>query len=160
MKVNYEKFKTMSKEEYCEKYEDGIRYLFGYDICNKKDKIEIIGLRVYLPKKIFKEYDIIEDYQEMFSFEETLFFKEFSKQIIKIDFEKKELITPDFFIQNDIEIIPYFSQGHETEKEISKNQFFKLLKQNNVKKLSNTCFCYCGCFFCEEEYEYFCKAEE
>ncbi|WP_234284665.1 hypothetical protein [Campylobacter sp. TTU-622] len=164
MKVNYEKFKTMSKEEYCKKYEDGLRFLFGYDICNKKDEFEMVALRVYLPKKLFKEYKIIEDFKEMLSLQEKPLFKEFSKQIIKVDFEKKELITPDFFIQNDIEIIPYFSQVDETEKtekKINKNQFFELLKQNDIKELNYLCsYCIYGCYFWEEEYEYFCNQGE
>ncbi|MCR6580351.1 hypothetical protein [Campylobacter insulaenigrae] len=158
----FEKFKAMSKEEYCKKYKDGLRYSFGYDICNKKDKVEIIGIRVYLPKRIFKEYKHIEDYKEILSFQETPFFEEFSNQIIKIDFEKKEFIAPNFFLKYDIEIIPYFSsQGYETEKEINENQFFKLLKQNNAKELSYACFFYCyGSMFCEEEYQYFCKIKQ
>ncbi|MCW1536681.1 hypothetical protein OLR75_00015, partial [Campylobacter jejuni] len=58
---------------------------------------------------------------------------ELIEQTIKIDFEKQEFVIPDFFIKRNIEIIPYFSQGIEAEKNISKEKFFELLKQNEVK---------------------------
>lgn len=51
--LDYEKFQTMSKEEYFKKYNVGIRFLFGCDI-NQKDEIEMISLRVFCQRSIFK----------------------------------------------------------------------------------------------------------
>ncbi|EIV6476758.1 hypothetical protein IY972_05145 [Campylobacter volucris] len=146
----FEKFKAMSKEEYYEKYAVGIRFLFGYGISN-----EMISLRVFLPKKYFQEYKVLDIFKVIDLFKQTPLFEELTEQTIKIDFEKKEFVIPDFFVKNDIEIIPYFSQGVELEKEINKNQFFEFLKQNGVKELNYLSLSFLG-FFCKEEYEYFC----
>ncbi|EOJ1768251.1 hypothetical protein ACM2CL_001932 [Campylobacter coli] len=156
--LDYEKFQTMSKEEYFKKYNVGIRFLFGCDI-NQKDEIEMISLRVFLPKKHFQEYKNIDIFKTMDLFKETLLFKGLTEQSIKIDFEKREFVMPDFFIKHDIEIIPYFTQGGEKEEELSKEKFFELLKQNKIKELNYLCFLFFG-LFCEEEYKYFCKAKE
>lgn len=43
-----------NKEKYYEKYNVGIRFLFGCDICNQKDEIEMISLRVFYLESIFK----------------------------------------------------------------------------------------------------------
>lgn len=51
--LDYEKFQTMSKEEYFKKYNVGIRFLFGCDI-NQKDEIEMISLRVFCQRSTFK----------------------------------------------------------------------------------------------------------
>lgn len=150
----YEKFKAMSKEEYYEKYIVGIRFLFGYE---QKNNYKTISLRVYLPK--FQEYENIVIFEAIELFKKTQLFEELTKQTIKIDFEKQEFIIPDFFIKHDIEIIPYFSQGIETEKNISKDEFFEFLKQNEVKELNYLCFLFFGSF-CEEEYQYFCNLEK
>ncbi|EAV9783100.1 hypothetical protein FFZ81_09465, partial [Campylobacter jejuni] len=99
--LDYEKFQTMSKEEYFKKYNVGIRFLFGCDI-NQKDEIEMISLRVFLPKKHFQEYKNIDIFKTMDLFKETLLFKGLTEQSIKIDFEKREFVMPDFFIINDI----------------------------------------------------------
>ncbi|EQA6816374.1 hypothetical protein ACX6LZ_001806 [Campylobacter jejuni] len=40
---------------------------------------------------------------------------------------------------------------------ISKEKFFELLKQNEVKELNYLCFLFFGSF-CKEEHKYFCKA--
>ncbi|ECK7755039.1 hypothetical protein HG293_001744, partial [Campylobacter jejuni] len=156
--MNYKKFQTMSKEEYFKKYNVGIRFLFGCDL-NQKNETEMISLRVFLPKKHFQEYKNIDIFKTMDLFKKTPLFKELIEQSIKIDFEKREFVMPDFFIKHDIEIIPYFSQGAEIEKNLSKNQFFELLKQNEIKELNYLCFLFFGLFH-EEEYEYFCKAKE
>ncbi|HEF3247432.1 TPA: hypothetical protein R9A20_001614 [Campylobacter jejuni] len=154
--MNYKKFQTMSKEEYFKKYNVGIRFLFGCDL-NQKNETEMISLRVFLPKKHFQEYKNIDIFKTMDLFKETPLFKELIEQSIKIDFEKREFVMPDFFIKHDIEIIPYFTQGGEKEEELSKEKFFELLKQNNIKELNYLCFLFFG-LFCEEEYKYFCKA--
>ncbi|ECP6190647.1 hypothetical protein IZH86_05215 [Campylobacter coli] len=154
--LDYEKFQTMSKEEYFKKYNVGIRFLFGCDL-NQKNETEMISLRVFLPKKHFQEYKNIDIFKTMDLFKETLLFKGLTEQSIKIDFEKREFVMPDFFIINDIEIIPYFTQGGEKEEELSKEKFFELLKQNKIKELNYLCFLFFG-LFCEEEYKYFCKA--
>ncbi|EKJ5652999.1 hypothetical protein PJO11_001712 [Campylobacter coli] len=156
--LDYEKFQTMSKEEYSKKYNVGIRFLFGCDICNQKDEIEMISLRVFLPKKHFQEYKNIDIFKAMDLFKEISLFKGLTEQNIKIDFEKREFVMPDFFIKHDIEIIPYFSQGAEIEKSLSKNQFFELLKQNEIKELNYLCFLFFGLFH-EEEYEYYKELE-
>ena len=149
--MNYKKFQTMSKEEYFKKYNVGIRFLFGCDL-NQKNETEMISLRVFLPKKHFQEYKNID------IFKTTPLFKELIEQSIKIDFEKREFVMPDFFIKHDIEIIPYFTQGGEKEEELSKEKFFELLKQNKIKELNYLCFLFFGSF-CKEEYEYFYNQE-
>ncbi|MCV3414631.1 hypothetical protein L8V81_07765 [Campylobacter lari] len=148
------KFKAMSKEEYYEKYAVGIRFLFGYE---QENDYKTISLRVYLPK--FREYENIVIFEAIELFKKTQLFEELTKQTIKIDFEKQEFIIPDFFIKHDIEIIPYFSQGIETEKNISKDEFFEFLKQNEVKELNYLCFLFFG-YFCKEEYEYICNIKK
>lgn len=110
-----------------------------------------------MPKKHFQEYKNIDIFKTMDLFKETLLFKGLTEQSIKIDFEKREFVMPDFFIKHDIEIIPYFTQGGEKEEELSKEKFFELLKQNKIKELNYLCFLFFG-LFCEEEYKYFCKA--
>lgn len=140
--MNYKKFQTMSKEEYFKKYNVGIRFLFGCDL-NQKNETEMISLRVFLPKKHFQEYKNIDIFKTMDLFKETLLFKGLTEQSIKIDFEKREFVMPDFFIINDIEIIPYFTQGGEKEEELSKEKFFELLKQNKIKELNYLCFLAC-----------------
>ncbi|AJC85509.1 hypothetical protein IMC75_08420 (plasmid) [Campylobacter peloridis] len=146
-----EKFKAMSKEEYYEKYIVGIRFLFGYE---QENDYKTISLRVYLPK--FREYENIVIFEAIELFKKTQLFEELTKQTIKIDFEKQEFIISKFFKENNIEIIPYFSQGIETEKKLSKDEFFEFLKQNEVKELNYLCFLFFSSF-CEEEYEYFCN---
>ncbi|EKZ8976165.1 hypothetical protein RFA01_001823 [Campylobacter coli] len=155
--MNYKKFQTMSKEEYFKKYNVGIRFLFGCDL-NQKNETEMISLRVFLPKKHFQEYKNIDIFKTMDLFKKTPLFKELIEQSIKIDFEKREFVIPDFFIKRNIEIIPYFSQGIEAEKNISKEKFFELLKQNKIKELNYLCFLFFGSF-CKEEYEYFYNQE-
>lgn len=51
--LDYEKFQTMSKEEYFKKYNVGIRFLFGCDL-NQKNETEMISLRVFCQKSTFK----------------------------------------------------------------------------------------------------------
>ncbi|EME0331853.1 hypothetical protein VXI52_001875, partial [Campylobacter jejuni] len=108
--------------------------------------------------KHFQEYKNIDIFKTMDLFKETLLFKGLTEQSIKIDFEKREIVMPDFFIKHDIEIIPYFTQGGEKEEELSKEKFFELLKQNKIKELNYLCFLFFGSF-CKEEYEYFYNQE-
>lgn len=148
--------KNKTKEEYYKKYGTKVRFLFGYInhlIYDESDKFEI-SLRVFVPKKYFEKYKNNDIFTTMDLFKKTSLFEELTMQTIKIDFEKKDFIKPDFFIKNNIEIIPYFSKGIEKQKCLSKNQFFELLKQNEVKELNYLCFLFLG-LFCEEEYEYF-----
>ncbi|EPZ9031922.1 hypothetical protein ACXYJE_001642, partial [Campylobacter jejuni] len=79
--LDYEKFQTMSKEEYFKKYNVGIRFLFGCDI-NQKNETEMISLRVFLPKKHFQEYKNIDIFKTMDLFKETLLFKGLTEQSI------------------------------------------------------------------------------
>ncbi|EAH6629306.1 hypothetical protein RMP56_001780 [Campylobacter jejuni] len=156
--MNYKKFQTMSKEEYYKKYNIGVRFLFGYDnflVCDKEDEFQL-NVRTIVPKKYFEQYKNFNIFQAMDLFKKTPIFEQLIEQTIKIDFEKQEFVIPDFFIKRNIEIIPYFSQGIEAEKNISKEKFFELLKQNEVKELNYLCFLFFGSF-CKEEHKYFCK---
>nr|WP_286014894.1 hypothetical protein [Campylobacter jejuni] len=153
-------FQTMSKEEYYNKYGVGVRFLFGYDnflVCDKEDEFQL-NVRTIVPKKYFEQYKNINIFQAMDLFKKTPIFEQLIEQTIEIDFEKQEFVKPVFFIKHNIEIIPYFSQGIEAEKNISKEKFFELLKQNEVKELNYLCFLFFGSF-CKEEYEYFYNQE-
>ncbi|EAH9688422.1 hypothetical protein EYX31_08320 [Campylobacter coli] len=157
----------MSKKDYYKEFieNDVIRVIFGYKNEKEYDSDDYfeMSLRVWVGKEYFDEFlnnPKVENNMEVVKlFMETPFFKELAEQTIKIDFEKREFVMPDFFIINDIEIIPYFTQGGEKEEELSKEKFFELLKQNKIKELNYLCFLFFG-LFCEEEYKYFCKAKE
>ncbi|EFP2932879.1 hypothetical protein HP672_001816, partial [Campylobacter jejuni] len=124
-------------------------------VCDKEDEFQL-NVRTIVPKKYFEQYKNFNIFQAMDLFKKTPIFEQLIEQTIKIDFEKQEFVIPDFFIKRNIEIIPYFSQGIEAEKNISKEKFFELLKQNEVKELNYLCFLFFGSF-CKEEHKYFCK---
>lgn len=80
-----------------------------------------------MPKKHFQEYKNIDIFKTMDLFKKTPLFKELIEQSIKIDFEKREFVMPDFFIKVAI--------NHEEDREIEKDVY-----ENIKSKITNIYF--------------------
>lgn len=163
--TNVMEIADMGKEKYYEKFKNGhnVRFLFGYSNGKENEENDYfqMSLRVWINEKYFKEsFENPKAENSILNginlFNETDFFKELEKQVIEIDFEKQEFVIPDFFVKNDIEIIPYFNLHNEN---IKPNVFFSFLKELKIKELKYLTTIVANNFH-EDEIRYFYKIHE